>query len=331
MGFVKYRTSKLLFGICGTIALSMLSLVEMTKETKAEPALLALGTSSTGPGPYCWGVALANVTNKGQSDFKISAQSTAGFRENAILVSEGSVALALNDSSVIAAAYRGLGSFKVQSEKYKKLRWLTGIITAAGHCVVRADSGTKSLSEIKGLKWNVSIKATATRKISERIFKSSGFSINDIKKFELPTKETFDAIQNRVIDGSCNIYGIGYPRLTALATSVPMRVLPFDDDTFGRFNKLSAGGATRMTIPANSYPGQSQDVPTFGLIVPIIASADMDERQVYKIVKKFWQGLDELHKQKAFAKLKLTKAMAYGPGVVPVHPGAERYYKEVFK
>ena len=76
MGFVKYRTSKLLFGICGTVALSMLSLVEMTKETKAEPALLALGTSSTGSGPYRWGVALANVTNKGQSDFKISAQST---------------------------------------------------------------------------------------------------------------------------------------------------------------------------------------------------------------------------------------------------------------
>ncbi|NOX39105.1 MAG: TAXI family TRAP transporter solute-binding subunit [Alphaproteobacteria bacterium] len=331
MGLQTFKSVRTLVGIGGVVALSALAVVVGPPAARAEPVQLALGTSSTGSGPYRWGVALANVINKGQSDLRISAQSTAGFRENALLVADGTVALALNDSSVLAAAYQGLGPFSVDAAKYKKLRWVTGILTAVGHCVVRADSSVTKLSDIKGLKWNVSVNSTATRKINERIFKAVGLKISDVREFELPTKETFDAIQNRVIDGSCNIFGIGYPRLTALATLVPINILPFDDTTFARFNKLSAGGASRAVIPANSYPGQTKAVMTFGLIVPIVASVDMSDDQVYELVKSFWGGLDELHKQKAFAGLELTKAMAFGPGVVPVHAGAARYYSEVFK
>lgn len=331
MGMLNGRSIKSLIGVGGAIALTMFGAVTIPTALSAQSTQLALGTSSTGSGPYRWGVSLANVINDAQSDFSISAQSTAGFRENALLVAEGDIALALNDSSVLAAAYRGLGPFSVDAAKYKELRWVTGILVAVGHCVARADGGPDSLADIKGKKWNVSVNSTATRKITERILKAAGLSMDDVRQFELPTKETFDAIQNRVIDGSCNVYGIGYPRLTALATVMPIKILPFDDATFQKFNDQSAGGATRMTIPANSYPGQTKAVPTFGLIVPVIARADMDDDQVYEFVKAFWGSLDALHKEKAFAELKLNKDMAFGPGIVPVHPGAQRYYDEVFK
>jgi hypothetical protein len=81
------------------------------------------------------------------------------------------------------------------------------------------------------------------------------------------------------------------------------------------------------TIPKGTYRGQDHDVPTVGVANFIIARAEMDEKTAYEMTKAIFENLDRLSQAHAAAKdIKLANAMKGLP--VPVHPGAEKYYRE---
>ena len=85
------------------------------------------------------------------------------------------------------------------------------------------------------------------------------------------------------------------------------------------------------TIKAGSYPSQEQEVATVCQENWILVDESMDEELVYQMTKALYEHQDDLAAIHAIAKnitLENTqKAMDYMP--MPLHSGAERYYKEV--
>lgn len=288
----------------------------------------ALGTSSVGSGPYRWGAAVAEVVNPHLENIKISPQGTGGFNENILLLSGGEIPLAFGEASTAAAAYKGLPPFDPIEGGVKNLRWVTTAIIGVGHCFARADSGIASIEDVKGHPWNLNVQSSATRGVNDRIIAAAGLSNDDFKPFELSTGEVFDAMQNGIVDGSCNILNIGNAKLLSLATSTEFKLIPVDGDLYAKFSDSMLRGTVPVTIPAGTYPNQDEDIQTFGLVTPILTHAEVDEDQIYAFTKAFWENLDDIKKEPAFSSLEFTAELARGGGTVPVHPGAERYYGE---
>jgi TRAP transporter TAXI family solute receptor len=316
------------FGIGRFITASILAIGMLASASASAQEQWSLGTSSTGSGPYRWGATIAEVVNAAQKKLEIHPQATAGFNENLLLISDGSLSLALSEASTVAAAYQGLPPFGQTGKGLKNLRWVAGAIIGVGHCFARTDANVKTLKDVRGKAWNLNVKSTATRAINEALIKAAGLSDKDFKGFELSTGEVFGAIQNHIVAGSCNILALGAAPLQSLAASTSYQLIPVTGEIYDRFSDQMHHSIVQVTIPAGTYPGQKKDVSTFGLVTPIITNAKTDDDKIYTFTKAFWGNLAALHKNRAFKGLKLNKTMAFGAGIVPVHPGALRYYRE---
>ena len=82
-----------------------------------------------------------------------------------------------------------------------------------------------------------------------------------------------------------------------------------------------------MPIPANSYGGQDATIPTVGNWTIITCSADLPEEVVYNLTKIFHTEKDKLKAAHAFFK-DIAPANIKGAVIAPLHPGAEKFYKE---
>jgi len=258
-----------------------------------------LGTSSAGSGPYRWGAWISKMINKHQSAVSLSSQATAGFNENIELVNSGQVPIAEGDMVCLLDAL---------------------------HLVTRAAADIKTIADLKGKKFNLGIPAQTTRAINEMLLTAAGLQVSDVKKFEMSTGQTFRAMQDRVIDATGNVYSAGMGRLVELANNIDIRLLAVPDDVFERMNKSLDGAFFRVTIPGKIYKGQAAAVETAGLAAILFTTEEVPADLVYGLTKAFWANLAEVKTNKYFQGLETKYAIPTSQ--VPLHPGAEKYFKE---
>jgi TRAP transporter TAXI family solute receptor len=119
--------------------------------------------------------------------------------------------------------------------------------------------------------------------------------------------------------------GLGVSSLRDLAASVPIVVVPIAADVI---KKIGDPAYIDATIPANTYNGQPTDVPTAAVQNFLVTHEGVSNDVVYAMTKALWTNLDQLVAAHAAAKaIDLHKATQAMP--VPLHPGAEKYYREV--
>ena len=86
---------------------------------------------------------------------------------------------------------------------------------------------------------------------------------------------------------------------------------------------------SKFTIPAGTYDGQTEPVQTTAVKMLLLTDASMPDDVVYDLAKTFWENLDSLGKAHAVMKT-VTKEMAVSDlSGIPLHPGAEKYYREI--
>ena len=83
-----------------------------------------------------------------------------------------------------------------------------------------------------------------------------------------------------------------------------------------------------VVIPRSAYPGQRNDVKTFGVLAVATTTTDLPDDVAYRIAKTVMEGIEELKAMHpALARLD-PRAMTHEGITVPLHPGAARYYRE---
>lgn len=287
----------------------------------------SIGSSSSSSAPYNCAVMVANFVTENQDWLSIDAQVTAGFNENAYLAATGEVTLGMITAADLLYAYRQTGNFEGASE-LGNLRRVCLYGLDYGHQVVRADSDIESLEDLNGKKLNINTPSSSTAARNRALIEALGNEESDYQIFEIATGSSYDGLRDKVFDSTWNGYEIGNAKLIELASSVPVRLLPIDQVTFDKFNELLDGTLGYGAIPANTYNGQTEDVPTWIGYNMLCTSVDTPEEEVYQFMKAYWDNIEEVAKlNNSFAALTLDMA-AFGPQEVPLHPGAERYLKE---
>ncbi|HEX6136378.1 MAG TPA: TAXI family TRAP transporter solute-binding subunit [Casimicrobiaceae bacterium] len=274
---------------------------------------------------YPLGVALGNAIGKVMPSVKTSVQATKASVENLNLLQagRGEIAFTLGDS--LSDAWKGNeeAGFKTP---LKKLRGIAAIYPNYIQVVARADAGIKSLADLKGKKISVGAPKSGTELNARTIFHAAGIAYKDFAKVEyLPFGESVELMKNRQLDATLQSAGLGVSSLRDLATSVDIVVVAIPADVI---KKTSDPAYLPATIPANTYRGQAADVATAAVQNYLVTHEGVSNDIAYGMTKALWTSLGDLVAAHAAAKaIDLKHALDGMP--VPLHPGAEKYYKEV--
>ncbi|MBX4939924.1 TAXI family TRAP transporter solute-binding subunit [Rhizobium binae] len=305
--------------IAGAFALSGLSISGAARASEFINVLTG-GTSGV---YYPLGVALAKIYGDGISGARTQVQATKASVENLNLLQQGKgeIAFALGDSVKLAAEGNAEAGFKAPLDK---LRGIAAIYPNYIQIVASKDSGIKTLGDIEGKSISVGAAKSGTELNARAIFSADGMSYGDLAKTEyLPFAESVELIKNRQLDATLQSAGLGVASLKDLAASVPINVVAVPKDVA---DKLGAPYIA-ATIPANTYEGQAQDVPTVAVVNFLVTRADVSDETAYQMTKLLFDNLPAMTAaHNAASAIKLENAIKGMP--IPLHPGAERYYKE---
>ena len=274
---------------------------------------------------YPLGVALTQIYGKALPNAKTAVQATKASTENLNLLQAGRGEMAFTLGDTLNEAWKGNeeAGFKVP---LKKLRTVAAIYPNYIHFIASADSGIKTLADLKGKRISVGAPKSGTELNSRDILKGAGLTYADLGKVEyLGYAESVELIKNRQLDATLLSSGLGVAAVRDLASAVKIVVLPIPAEVVAKINEAAYQTGT---IPANTYNGQTTDVPTVAVQNFLVTHDGVSNDTAYAMTKSMFENLDQMTAAHAAAKA-IRKETAAKGSPVPLHPGAEKYYKEI--
>ncbi|OQW88461.1 MAG: C4-dicarboxylate ABC transporter [Rhodoferax ferrireducens] len=274
---------------------------------------------------YPLGVAVSQIYAKAIPNARSTAQVTKASAENLNLLQAGRGELGFSLGDAVSDAWKGDAEAGFKT-KLDKLRGLSATYNNYIQIVANADSGIKTLADLKGKRISVGAAKSGTELNARAILKAAGLTYADLGKVEyLPFGESVELMKNRQLDATLQSAGLGVASIRDLATAIKIEVIAVPADVVA---KVGDAAYQPAVIPANTYTGQTADVATAAIPNFLITHAGVSDDLAYQMTKSLYDNLDTLYAAHNAAKaIKRDNAIKGMP--VPLHPGAERYYKEV--
>jgi TRAP transporter TAXI family solute receptor len=290
--------------------------------------VVPLYTPGAGGTLYFQGSALSKVVNKYVPEVQLMVEPTGGTAAIVRLIDQKyekkQAVVATCDSKNNDAAYRGRPPF---GKEMKGLRAITFLHGTGLNLVVDAKSPIKSYYDLKGKKVAMGAAGSGTAEIGMSVIAAHGITKSMFRPLWLGYKEVVEGIQDGSIHAGfiSGVYPI--PAMKELSVRKKIRVIPVDSQVL---TKLVTDNPFffAATLKAGCYNGVEVDTPIlfFGSI--LVTHAAVDTNIIYKITKTIFEHRDELieiHPVSKEIDIKtVTKTITF-----PLHPGAEKYFKEV--
>ncbi|HYF92339.1 MAG TPA: TAXI family TRAP transporter solute-binding subunit [Symbiobacteriaceae bacterium] len=302
----------------------LLALVGCTPKPVAPDEPQPLGTiriaTATKAGVYFpVGEAMARLWNERIPSAKAEVMLTAGSAENFDLLLGQEADVAFAQSGVAYSA--GEGGSQVRST----LRGLTHLYPNVMQLAVRKDSGIKDIVDLVGKRLVPGIHGSATLINAQELLALYGMSLSDMTVEHMGYGEAAAALIEGRADATLVAGGLPTEAVRTLLESGEAELLPLDAAAIVK----KYPWYYPYSIPAGSYPGQTEEVRTVAVANILIARADMPEEHAYELVRTLYEGQEQLRASHPAADLKLEQALRGITGVLPLHPGAARYFREV--
>ncbi|MXP62731.1 TAXI family TRAP transporter solute-binding subunit [Roseomonas sp. M0104] len=272
---------------------------------------------------YPLGVAISKLFAEKIDGVRPSVQATKGSVENLNLLQRGRGELALSLGDAMGFAWEGNAEAGFP-QKLDKLRSVGAIYANYVQIAALRDSGIKTLADLKGKRLSVGAPASGTELNARAILAAAGLSYKDLGKVEyLPFGESVDLMKNRQLDATLQSAGLGVASILDLSTSVPINIVEVPKDVIA---KVGAPYKAAI-IPANTYTGQDAEVVTAAVPNYLVTRAGLADDLVYNMAKVIYENVPALVAAQAAAKGIEVESAGENPPI-PLHPGAERYFKE---
>lgn len=302
------------------------------QDTPVPPArenFVSIGTGGVTGVFYPTGGAICRMLNRDRDDHGIacSVESTGGSIANINAIRNGELQFGIAQSDWQFHAYNGTSRF-AEVGPFTKLRAVFSVYPEPMTVVARADAGIERFEDLRGKRVSVGNPGSGQRAMTELLMGAMGWTMNDFAlAAELPWSEQHLALCNNRVDAM--ILTIGHPAARVQeATRACDTVLV--EVSNAAVDRLVAGQPflRRAVIPGGMYRGTDQGTATFGVGATLVTSADVSEGAVYRLVQSVFENLDAFKKlHPAFANLS-AREMTRDSLSAPLHPGAERYFRE---
>lgn len=294
-----------------------------------EPSLLTLATATQGGVFWPMGQEIAAIWNDRISNVKVTAINTGGTADNIQKLGFKEVDIGLAVSGVVYYAVTGTGEYQTQG-KQSSLRGMLALHPNVIHLVVSDKSGISSLKDIKGSAWAPGARGSATEINTREILSVFNMdSGSDLRGFYVGYNETVENMKEGKVQGATLAAGIGGKAVNDALALGGWKILSLSQAEVDAVVKQYPAYFP-ITIPAGTYAGQTEPVLTLAQSSILIAREDVPADLVYEMTKAFYADLGRLQAKVPAAEAISREGGLKGiTGVVPLHPGAERFFKEV--
>jgi len=315
---------KLFSGALAAVALSF-----GAHGASAQQTFIAIGTGGVTGVYYPTGGAICRLVNRNRSEHGIrcGVESTGGSVFNINAIRGGELEFGVAQSDWQYHAFNGSSRFEEQGPM-ENLRAVFSVHPEPFTVVARADAGISTFEDLKGKRVNVGNPGSGQRGTMEVLMAEMGWTMDDFAvAAELQAAEQSQALCDNNIDAM--IYTVGHPSgsIQEATTACDSVLVEVNNDATSALVENNSFYRT-ATIPGGMYRGNDGDITTFGVGATFVTSADVPEEVVYTVVAAVFDNIDQfrgLHP--AFANLDPAQ-MANDGLSAPLHPGAERYFRE---
>jgi uncharacterized protein len=318
--------------LCGSrwlgLAVAVGVLALGAREAAAQQRFITIGTGGVTGVYYAVGGALCRLMNKERqrTGIRCLVESTAGSTVNAQGVRAGEFDFALAQSDVQFNLFNGTGPYR--NEAYRDLRTVFSVHPEPFTVLARKDAEVRRFEDFRGKRFNVGNPGSGTRASIEHLLSALGWSLGDFgPAFELRADEHGPALCEGRIDGFFHAVGFPSANIQDPTASCGAQLVPLTGPAVEKLLSENAYYA-KATIPGGMFAANPQPTPTYGVISTVITSATMPDDVVYELVRATFENFEEFKRlHPAFARLD-AKAMIKDGLTAPLHPGAEKYYRE---
>jgi hypothetical protein len=303
-------------------------------QAPAQPVNLAFATLDTGSAWYVYGATIAELLRKTlPAGSNIDVKPRSGGVGNPRLVAKNETPLGLAFTVTNRWAADGKEAY---TEKLENIRGLVGgLDTYYLVAMATRKLGIDSVREIRDKKLPVRVYTQPVGSLGEfagrQLLRESGLSYNDIKSWGGSTTHVgYNIIIDAFKDGRADIlFAVVTPRhpsVSEIASSVDVEFLGLDAETAKAMLPL---GYAAATMPPDTFKGQSRPVSTVGFPTVLITNTELPEPVAYTVTKTVLENKDALVRAHG-GLAAFDPRTAWRPEKVgiPLHPGAERAYRE---
>ncbi|WP_339183399.1 TAXI family TRAP transporter solute-binding subunit [Oceanobacillus sp. FSL W7-1293] len=280
-------------------------------------------TGGTGGTLYPVGASITKVVNGGQDTIKLTNQASGGSVENVSLLHNGDAEFAIIGGDEAINAYEGTDHYEDDPQN------INGVFVAYDQplaIVVRADSNISSVQDIKGKKVVVGQPGSGNEVKTKRMLEILDIKYKDIDPQFIGYSEAVDALKDNHVDVILFWAGSPNASIMDLATTEDINLISLSkeeqeliSDTHSYYGEY--------TIPAGTYEGVDKDIETLSVNAQIVTNSEVDEDIVYTFTKTIFENIEEFNTSHDAIKDFSLETATNNP--IPLHPGAEKYYKEV--
>ncbi|CAM3313476.1 TAXI family TRAP transporter solute-binding subunit [Paracoccus nototheniae] len=310
------------------ILLSTVFALTATPLMAQEEQFITIGTGGQTGVYYVVGQSICRLVNRetAETGLRCTAPATGGSIDNINQIKAGGMTMGVAQSDWQYHAYNGSSDY--EGDPFEDLRAVFAVHPEPFTVVARADSGVETFADLAGKRVNVGNPGSGSRGTFEVVLDAMGMSMDDFAlSSELRPAEQSAALGDNQVDAIS--YTVGHPNgsiqeATSVVASTMVDVAGPEIDALIEANPFYA----KAIIPGGMYAGNDEDTETFGVKATMVTSATVPDDTVYAVVKAVFDNFDRfkgLHP--AFATLEPEEMIADGNSA-PLHPGAERYYRE---
>lgn len=315
------------------VALLVVALVAAGSVSAVEAVqFVRIGTASVGGTFYPIGNAIAQLLNRelGSEGIRATASATGGSAANIISLDRRELELGIAQGATVAEALTGTGAF--EGRPINTFRAITIINASVATIMVKDDPSIQSVGDLRGKRIAVGPVGGGIEVNSRKVLAAYGIGDGDFRPEHTSTGEALDMMKLGQADAMIYFTDLATATVTEVLRRGRVKLLGLEPD---KIEWLLARNPELVAteIPANTYPGQLETLPSVGGVNLLLTHDGVDEELVYNITKLIFNNLEFLRErhfsfQDTSHELAIATRLLTDGGLL-LHPGAERYYREV--
>ena len=290
----------------------------------AQQRFFRIGTGGTGGTYYPVGGLIANAVST--STINVSAVATNGAVANVNGIVGGSMESGFSQADVNAWAYTATGIYEGKP-KIEELRAIANLYPESVHVVVKKGAGIKSLADLKGKRVSIDEPGSGTIVNARALLAAFGVMEKDIRPEYLKQVQSAEKFKDGTLDAYFQTTGYPQGTLTELAATNGFELLAIEGEIR---EKLLAQYKffAKDRIPDGTYK-DVKGVDTIAVGAQWTTTSKQPDDLVYEITKALWSDKTRALMDAGHAKGKEIRRETALLGIsIPLHPGAEKFYKE---
>ncbi|MDO4812263.1 MAG: TAXI family TRAP transporter solute-binding subunit [Eubacteriales bacterium] len=291
--------------------------------TTTEPVDVVLATGGTSGTYYAVGGVLQTVLGDKLTLCNLTVESTGASKANVNMMTDGEAQMAILQSDVLNYAHEGTFTFAETGAETSAL-WVMGIYNETVQ--ILAKPGINTVSDLKGKTVCVGDVGSGTEVNAWQVLGAVGLTKDDVNAVNGSFQDGVDQLKDGKIDAAFTVAGAPTTAIVDYATTNELNLVSLSADELAKVT-AEYPFLVEDNLAAGTYTGQDAEVCCVAVQAALVADETVSEDVVYELVKAIYDNQADL--TAGHAKWGLLSLETALDNTAPMHPGAEKYYKEV--